>query len=145
MTFVTSTGASTVGLSDFDQFLCFPLPHLHVIIQQLWRLPVRRDHVKVEIDMPRGSVGLLVTVERVQRCANRIPDDGIQLLHLVVGQVLAVEVLHRVADDHGKQKRVRRPEQIEGIPLDEIIARNADPIWLHQNEMWELMTPDREG
>ena len=46
---------------------------------------------------------------------------------------------------NGKQKRVRRPEQIEGLPLDEFIATNADPIWLHQNEMWELMTPDREG
>jgi hypothetical protein len=46
---------------------------------------------------------------------------------------------------NGKQKRVRRPEQVEGLPLDELIARNADPIWLHQNEMWELMTPDREG
>jgi hypothetical protein len=22
------------------------------------------------------------------------------------------------------------------------IAANADPIWLHQNEMWELMVPD---
>ncbi len=45
----------------------------------------------------------------------------------------------------GKQKRVRRPEQIEGLPVDEFIAGNADPIWLHQNEMWELMmTPDSE-
>ena len=46
---------------------------------------------------------------------------------------------------NGKQKRVRRPEQIEGLPLDEFIARNADPIWLHQHEMWDLMAPDREG
>jgi hypothetical protein len=28
------------------------------------------------------------------------------------------------------------------MPVDEFIARNADPIWLHQNELWELMTPD---
>ena len=39
---------------------------------------------------------------------------------------------------HGKQVRVRRPPTIEGLPVDEFIARNADPIWLHQNEMWEL-------
>jgi len=44
----------------------------------------------------------------------------------------------------GKQKRVRRPQLIEGLPVDEFIARNADPIWLHQNEMWELMTPNDE-
>jgi len=23
--------------------------------------------------------------------------------------------------------------------VDEFIRRNADPIWLHQNEMWEYM------
>ena len=43
---------------------------------------------------------------------------------------------------NGKQKRVRRPQLIEGLPVDEFIARNADPIWLHQNGMWELMTSD---
>ena len=45
---------------------------------------------------------------------------------------------------NGKQKRVRRPQLIEGLPVDEFIARNADPIWLHQNEMWELMPNDGE-
>ena len=42
---------------------------------------------------------------------------------------------------NGKQKRVPRPQLIEGMPVDEFIARNADPIWLHQNELWEYMTP----
>lgn len=42
---------------------------------------------------------------------------------------------------NGKQKRVRRPPTVDGMPVDEYIARNADPIWLHQNEMWELMPP----
>ena len=45
----------------------------------------------------------------------------------------------------GKQKRVPRPQQIDGLPVDEFIARHADSIWLHQNEMWELMTPNNEG
>ena len=40
---------------------------------------------------------------------------------------------------NGKQKRVPRPQQIDGLDVDDFIARNADPIWLHQNEMWELM------
>ncbi len=43
---------------------------------------------------------------------------------------------------NGKQKRVRRPPTIDGIEVDEFIRRNADPIWLHQNEMWEYMTDD---
>ena len=45
---------------------------------------------------------------------------------------------------NGKQKRVRRPQPIDGLPVDEFIARNADPVWLHQNCMWELMTTDDE-
>ena len=39
----------------------------------------------------------------------------------------------------GKQKRVMRPPMIDGIPADEFIRRNADPIFLHQNEMYEEM------
>jgi hypothetical protein len=40
---------------------------------------------------------------------------------------------------NGKQVRIKRPEMVEGVSLDEFIMRNADPIWLHQNEMWELI------
>lgn len=40
---------------------------------------------------------------------------------------------------NGKKKRVKRPPTIEGMDVDEFIRRNADPIWLHQNEMWEYM------
>lgn len=45
---------------------------------------------------------------------------------------------------NGKQKRVPRPTLVDGLPVDEFIARNADPIWLHENEMWELMAPHEE-
>ncbi|MBC8548680.1 MAG: hypothetical protein H8D23_03420 [Candidatus Brocadiales bacterium] len=40
---------------------------------------------------------------------------------------------------NGKQKRIKRPPTIEGLDADEFILRNADPIWLHQNEMWEYI------
>jgi len=40
---------------------------------------------------------------------------------------------------NGKQKRVKRPVTIDGMDVDEFIIRNADPIWLHQNGMWEYM------
>ena len=43
---------------------------------------------------------------------------------------------------NGKQVRVKRPETVEGIPVDEFIRNNADPIWLHENEMWEYMDDD---
>ena len=46
---------------------------------------------------------------------------------------------------NGKQKRVRRPPTIDGVDVDDFIRRNADPIWLHQNEMWEYMTEDEES
>ena len=39
----------------------------------------------------------------------------------------------------GKQKRVPRPPSIDGLPVEEFLAQNADPLWLHQNELWELM------
>lgn len=38
---------------------------------------------------------------------------------------------------HGKQKRVNRLPEIDGMDADEFIRLNADPIWLTQNEMWE--------
>jgi len=38
---------------------------------------------------------------------------------------------------NGKQKRVKREPTIDGIPVDEFIRRNADPIWLLQNETYE--------
>jgi len=45
----------------------------------------------------------------------------------------------------GKQKRVKRLPTIDGIDIDEFIRRNADPIWLHQNEMWEYMVEEDES
>ena len=46
---------------------------------------------------------------------------------------------------NGKQKRVKRPVTIDGMDADEFSRRNANPIWLHQNEMWEYMDlPDDE-
>lgn len=42
---------------------------------------------------------------------------------------------------NGKQIWQKRELEalIDGLPVDEFIARNADPIWLHQNEMRELL------
>ena len=43
---------------------------------------------------------------------------------------------------NGKQRRVPREPLIEGLTVEEFIKRNADPIWLHRNEMWELLAGD---
>lgn len=40
---------------------------------------------------------------------------------------------------NGKQVRIKRPQTIDGMDADEFMLQNADPIWLHQNEMWELI------
>jgi uncharacterized protein YnzC (UPF0291/DUF896 family) len=45
---------------------------------------------------------------------------------------------------NGKQKRVKRLPTIDGIDVDEFIRRNADAIWLHQNEMWEYLVDNEE-
>lgn len=40
---------------------------------------------------------------------------------------------------NGKQVKIKRPPTVDGMPVDQFIEENADPIWLHQNELWELM------
>ena len=40
---------------------------------------------------------------------------------------------------NGKQVRIKRPPTVDGMPVDQFIEANADPIWLHQNGLWELM------
>lgn len=40
---------------------------------------------------------------------------------------------------NGKQVRVKPPQLIEGVPVDQFISQNVDAVWLHQNEMWELI------
>ena len=42
----------------------------------------------------------------------------------------------------GKQKRVPRPPQIDGMEVEEFIDQNADPILMHQNGMCEYMNRD---
>lgn len=44
----------------------------------------------------------------------------------------------------GKQKRIRREPTIEGLSVEEFIARNADPIWLHQKGLWEYIDCDND-
>ena len=46
---------------------------------------------------------------------------------------------------NGKQKRVKRRPTIDGMDVDEFIQRNADPLWLHQNEMWEYLVDDEDS
>lgn len=46
---------------------------------------------------------------------------------------------------NGKQKRVKRPPTIDGMDVNEFIQRNADPLWLHQNEMWEYLVDDEDS
>ncbi len=45
---------------------------------------------------------------------------------------------------NGKQVKVKRPPTIDGMDIDEFIQQNADPIWLHQNEMWEYIQTEEE-
>jgi hypothetical protein len=40
---------------------------------------------------------------------------------------------------NGKQRRVKRPPTIDGMDLNDFIMNNTDPIFLHQNELWEYM------
>ena len=46
---------------------------------------------------------------------------------------------------NGKQKRVKRSTTIDGMDVDEFIARNADPIFLVENEMWEQLDNSQDS
>lgn len=45
---------------------------------------------------------------------------------------------------NGKQKRIKRLPTIDGMDAEEFMRRNADPIWLHQNEMWEYIDQNED-
>jgi hypothetical protein len=46
---------------------------------------------------------------------------------------------------NGKQKWVKRPAKIDGMDVDEFIRNNADPIFFHQNELWEYIDLPNEN
>ncbi len=45
---------------------------------------------------------------------------------------------------NGKQVRIKRPPTISGMDVDEYIQNNADPVWLHQNKMWEYIRTEED-
>ena len=45
---------------------------------------------------------------------------------------------------NGKQIRIKRAPTIDGMDVDEYIQKNADSIWLHQNEMWEYIQTEKD-
>lgn len=46
-------------------------------------------------------------------------------------------------DLHERETKTRSaPPTIEGLPVDEFIARNADPIWLLENGYYEFLDTD---
>jgi hypothetical protein len=40
---------------------------------------------------------------------------------------------------------VRRPSAVDGQDAEGFIDRNAEPFWLHQNEMWERIVDADPG
>jgi repressor LexA len=40
---------------------------------------------------------------------------------------------------NGRMKRVRKPPMVEGMALDEFLRTHADPIFLHQEGLWEYI------
>ena len=43
----------------------------------------------------------------------------------------------------GKQVEVKKEPEIDGMPVEDFIKANADPIWLHQNELWHLIETEQ--
>lgn len=45
---------------------------------------------------------------------------------------------------NGKMKRVRRPPTVEGMSVENFVRANADPIFLHQEGLWEALEGEEE-
>lgn len=43
---------------------------------------------------------------------------------------------------NGKMKRVRREPTVEGMSVEAFVRANADPIFLHQEGLWEYLDPE---
>lgn len=89
-----------------------------------------------------------VRVKGARRCADKLKDKKLtkqkrKLTPAEKAQKKKRQMEYMTIFIKGKQKRVKRPPTIDGIDLDIFIQRNADAIWLHQNEMWEDI--DSEG
>ena len=40
---------------------------------------------------------------------------------------------------NGKQVRINRQLTVDGIRVGHFFDTDVDPIWLHQNKLWELL------
>lgn len=47
----------------------------------------------------------------------------------------------RIVFRNGRQVRVPLDDMVEGMPVEEFILRNAGPIFLHENELWQSLQP----
>lgn len=46
---------------------------------------------------------------------------------------------------NGKQVRIKRPEMIDGMLVDDWIEQNADDIWLTQNGLYDVLDARRRA
>ncbi len=46
---------------------------------------------------------------------------------------------------NGKQVRVKLPPTVKGVSVEEFIAQNPVPLWLHANGDWELLMAHEEA
>lgn len=51
---------------------------------------------------------------------------------------------HQTVFIHGTMKRVRREPTVEGMSVEAFVRANADPIFLHQEGLWEYLEPEEK-
>lgn len=51
--------------------------------------------------------------------------------------------LYQTVFINGKQVRVKRPDTVEGIPVDEFMRENPDPLWQFEPELEEILGDER--
>jgi hypothetical protein len=88
-----------------------------------------------EVGHPGRAERLPERVNCAARCADKLKDKKLtkqkrKLTPAEKAQKKKRQMEYMTTFINGKQKRVKRPPTIDGIDLDDIIQRNADPIWL---------------
>ena len=51
--------------------------------------------------------------------------------------------LYQTVFINGKQVRVKRPDTVEGTPVDEFMRDNPDPLWQFEPELEEILGDER--
>lgn len=92
-------------LRSFPDMLSGVFVACRKVFQQDRIFPVRGDTARVKLEKLLGRFRFMRVPYGMERRQHRVLDDRIQLFHLLVAEVLAMEVFHGITNDDRKIAR----------------------------------------